>query len=338
MSNIKMKRIINMCIFFIVFLSIYNLFKAPKYTSIFQNQMAPMNGINKSLIKSISENEYDSNTIEYSKREIITMVLDIIDYDKWMDFIDYIDMNLYYGNINSNLSEELIMSLNLSKDLGVIVIFDEYENNYIFNSKIENLSPIEDIRLLEHPKKNKNFIAIYQTNDESLGSFFYENFIQIYDCTEPKFDLVWENTILYEEIYNDTWIDLEAAENNWTMVIERTDIDFDYTDSIKINTVTSLEKYKTESKTTPTKNNFTLKEEKSFIRSYYWSEEYNAFILGKLTEDVFISDIAIIEDMENKHEWLFGIKNPYYKIYTTNKELIYLPKSKFNKLIQNSFY
>jgi len=115
--------------------------------------------------------------------------------------------------------------------------------------------------------------------------------------------------------------------------VNEKEIDFNFTDSMKINTITSLKKYEAKTKNTPKKEDFLLKEEKSYTRPYYWSDEYNTFVLGELTKDVFISNAAILDDMDNRQEWLFGITNPYYKLSTLNKEIIYLPKSKFNKLL-----
>jgi len=330
----KIKIVICFCLICILFFVTYIFFESPKNITTFKRYSSPTYKINKSLIETLYKN--DDITNDDIENQVIKSVLDIIEYHKWNEFLDYIDMNIYYSNLIPNSSKQLILSLNLSKDSGVAVIFDEVDDNYIFRSKIENLAPIENIQLIKHPTENKDFIAIYQIIDESLGAFFRENFVQIYKYTEEDFNLVWEKTLFYEEIFNEKWINVESRDTDWTMVIEETEIDFNFTNSIEINTITSLKKYEAQSKATPHKNDFLLKEEKSYTRPYYWSDKYNTFVLGEVTKDVFISNVAILDDMENRQEWLFGIINQYYKVSTINDELIYLPKSKFKKLFEST--
>lgn len=329
----EVKIILSLCLVSVLFFLTYIFFESPKNVTTFRRYTSPDYKINKSIIEVLNENN-DANE-ENLEKEVIKTVLNIIGYEKWNEFVDYVSMDIYYANLVPNFPDQLILSLNLSKDSGVVVIFDEVENNYIFNNKIENLSPIDNINVINHPTEDTVFLAIYQIIDESLGAFFRENFVQIYKYDKPDFNIVWEKTMFYEEILKENWIDIEAPDTNWTMVIEQTEIDFNFTESIKINTITSLKKYEAKSKNTPEKDDFSLKEEKLYTRPYYWNDEYNTFVLGELTKDVFLSNVAILDDMEERQEWLFGITNPYYRLSTSNKETLYLPKSKFSKLFSN---
>lgn len=296
MKNIKF--IISFCLILILFFITSNFFESPKNIATFKRYSSPTYKINKSLIKTL-DNDSDS------KKQIIDLVLNIIKYNKWQDYKDYIDIEVYYGNVIPNLSEQLILTLNLSKDLGVIAIFEEINDNYIFHSKIDNLAPIKKLTFINHPTKHKDLMLVYQILNERLGALFYENFIQIYDYDDLNFNIVWEKVILREEIYKENWLNVNASDTEWTMIIEESQIDFDYKNPLKINTITSLKKYKAQSKIAPSKNDFFLTEEISHDKIYYWSEQYNMFVLGELTGD---------------------------------NEIIYLPKSKFNTLFENTFY
>lgn len=330
----KFKIIISFCLITVLFFVTYIFFQSTKNVTTFKRYTSPTYKINKSLIEKLYEND---NILEDDiEKQIIKSVLDMIEYDKWNEFLDYIDMNIYFANLSHNPSEQLILSLNLSKDSGVVVIFDRIEDKYIFNSKIENLAPIENIKSIKHPVENIDFLAIYQIIDESLGAFFREQFVQVYKYAESDFNPVWRKTLFYEEVFNESWVNLESSETDWTMVIEETEIDFDFADSAQINTITSFKKYEAQSEDAPPKGDFFLKDEKSYTRSYYWSNKYNTFILGELTKDVFISNVAILDDIESREELLFSISNPYYKIATANGEFIYLPKSKFSKLFEDN--
>lgn len=329
----SIKFILSFSLILILFFLTSIFFESPKSVATFKRYSSPMYKLDKSLIDTLSKDSNSSNGD--AEKKLISSVLDIIQYDKWQDFIDYIDVKIYYGNVIPNSYEELILSLNLSKDLGVIVIFEKVNDSYIFHSKIENLAPIENIQLINPPTKNEDLLLVYQVLDEKLGAFFYENFVQIYNYKDSSFNIVWEKTIFFEEIYKENWLNINSSNTEWTMVIEESEIDFDYTNPLKINTLTSLKKYKAHSENIPEKNSFSLNKDTSYNRSYYWDNKYNSFILGELTKDVFISNVAILEDMETRQEWIFGIVNPYYKVCTTNGEILYLPKSKFNGLFRD---
>lgn len=247
----QVKIILRISFVAILFFLIHIFFKAPSNITTFRRYSSPVYKIDKSLV----EDFYKGHPMEqdHLKQEIISSVLDMIEYGKWKDFLDCIQMNMYRYKVLNNESEQLILSLNLSKDIGVAVLFEEVGHGYIFHSKIDDLSPIESIGIIPHPAQDKNLMAIYQKIDESLGSFFRENFVQIYEYTGSTFNLVWEQTISYEEIYKESWIDLQAPDNAWIMVTEDTNMDFDASDPGKVNTTTSFKKYITQSETTPQK-------------------------------------------------------------------------------------
>ena len=284
MKNIKF--IMSFCPVLILFFLTLNFFESPKNIATFKRYSSPIYKINKSLLKSSDKNSesYDSD----SKKQVIDSVLNIIKYNKWQDYRDYIDMEMYYGCIIPDLSEQLILALNLSKDLGVIVIFEKINDDYIFHSKIENLSPIEKIKFIEHPAENKKLMVVYQISDEKLGAFSYRHHMQIFDCDSQNFNVVLEKTISGEEIYKENWVDMNASDLEWIMIVEESQINFDHKNTSEINTVTSVKKYRAKSEMIPSKDSFSLIEEKSYKNVYYWSEKYNTFVPDKSDKDVFI--------------------------------------------------
>ncbi len=284
MKNIRF--IISFCLALILFFLTFNFFESPKNIATFKRYSSPIYKINSSLLKSSDKNSESHDND--SKKQVIDSILNIIKYNKWKDYKDYIDMEMYYGCIIPDLSEQLILALNLSKDLGVIVIFEKINDDYIFHSKIENLSPIEKIKFIEHPAENKKLMVVYQISDEKLGAFSYRHHMQIFDCDEQNFNIVLEKTILGEEIYKENWVDMNASGLEWIMVIEESQINFDHKNTSEIDTVTSVKKYRAQSEMTPSKDNFSLVEEKSYKNVYCWSEKYNTFISDESAKDVFI--------------------------------------------------
>ncbi|SCX95641.1 hypothetical protein [Alkaliphilus peptidifermentans] len=274
---------------------------------------------------------------EMAKEIIIDTTLTTIEYNKWKDYINYIDMYTYVEKVLPGDDEELIVVLNLSKDISVAVIFVLVGNEYVYHSHIENLVPVEKVEFLSFPSHDYKMMIIYQVLDERFGGFFYEAFLDIYCYISDDFKKTWQKTLYYEEVFNDGWINPEGKESLWNKVIEDTAIDFTSNGLVKVNTITTLSKYTAESKTFPKENDFSLSEKKSYQQSYYWSDEYNYFILGELTQSEFISKAGIVEDMEISINVFYNIENSNYKMISPIGEIFYLQKKRFKGMFETLF-
>ncbi|SNT09203.1 hypothetical protein SAMN05446037_10398 [Anaerovirgula multivorans] len=342
-ENIYLNEVINMKFKFLnilvfvfillLFFYTYNFFQTPQSVATFQSYSSPSLKIDNALIKLL--NSEDIDTKKEAEKEIIQTTLTAINYEKWQEFEEYIEMKLYVETVLPKDTEQLIVVLNLSKDLAVVTIFEAVANDYIFHSKIENLLPIDKIEFLSPSSHSYKMMLLYQTLDEKFGSYFFEEFLQAYLYLSNDFRNIWHKTLYYEEVYKEVWIDPQADDTLWNRVVEETMIDFIDEDPIKINTFTTLEKYITRSSEYPNTDKFALVHTNHYKRSYYWSSEFNLFILGEVTKDVFLSDTALLEDMESNREVLYGIVNSNYKVVTSKGEILYLPKNKFQAMFQS---
>ncbi|ABR49208.1 hypothetical protein Amet_3068 [Alkaliphilus metalliredigens QYMF] len=264
--------------------------------------------------------------------KIIEQVLIDLQYDKWIEFKDYIQIDIYTAAVLPQEIEQVIIALTLSKDRGIVAIYSASNNGYTLHSAITNLAPVTDIQFIENPSDGLHMMVVEQLLEEQFGSFFQEKFIHVYLHDSHEFKNVWQKTLYYDEIYKQEWLDPAAPDDLWYRAIEETIIDYVTIDTLRINISTTLKKYTTHSQDFPPKDQFQLEDSDSFTRSYYWSADYNTFILGEFTQEVFLSDIAFLEDMENSREQLLGISNAYFKVMSHKGEILYLPKSKFSKM------
>ncbi|AKL95842.1 hypothetical protein CACET_c23960 [Clostridium aceticum] len=311
----------------------YNFFQSPKTVATFQSYSSPSHKIDKSLIE-LSKSD-DASVRKEAEKNLIRTTLTVLGYEKWQEFIDYIDISIYTEEVLPSASEQLIVALDLSKDLAVIVVFDAVGNEYIFHSKIEGLVPVNKIEFLSNPSYDYKMMAIYQTLDERIGGSFFEEFLEIYLYDKDEFISTWKKPLYYEEIYKEVWIDPSAREDLWNKVIEETVIDFIQDHPLKINTFTTMEKHTTYSSAYPSTEKFALVHRDSYKNSYYWKDAFNTFILGEVSKEVFLSNVALLEDMENSRESLFNISNKNYKVVNSKGEVLYLPKSKFQSMFQS---
>jgi hypothetical protein len=326
-------RIIWFIIIVLIFFSFYMFFKTPENITVFKQHTDSSFKISKQLIHMYESNDSAEKT--KAKKNIIEITLNSLQYEKWKEYKDYIDIHLYIENVLPKETSQLIIALNLSKDLGVVAIFNDASDSYIFHNKIENIAPVDEIKFLSKAPHPHKMLVIHQTIDEKFGSFFYEKFLQIYYYFPQGFKNVWQKTLYYEEIYKEVWIDPSANPDLWNKIVEETVIDYILSEPLKINTLSSFKKYSIHSKEYPENKAFTLTHSDDYKRSYYWSSQYNTFILGEISKEVFLSNAALLEDMQTRVEALYGFTNKNYKIITPKGEIIYLPKSQFKAMFES---
>ncbi|WP_026476266.1 hypothetical protein [Alkaliphilus transvaalensis] len=334
------KIIISICSFLIILLTIfstYSFFESEAVIRTFITYTSPQYRLTSQLL----ENYYseDGPLQQKAEKEIISITLKGLNLEKWNEYIDYIQLQVYEDQVLPNSKSQLIIALNLSKDLAVIGVYDFIGDHYVFHSKIDQLTPINKINLYQVSSLDHKALFINQTIDEKFGGFFYEDFIEVYYYLSGDFKKVWHKTIYFEEIYKETWIQPQGNDNLWNRVIEETMIEFikNENDPFKLATATSLKKYTSITPKTPAIGDFTLANSETHNDIYYWSERYQTFILGEISQDVFLSDAALLLDLSKGRESLYGIPNQNFKLLTSKGELIYLPKKEFSGMFQFIF-
>lgn len=321
------KKNITMFLIVLSILVVYNSFKSEYNLNIVSFSFSDKTNIALDVL----EDYYGSNTEkkELARKHIIKTCLNNSDYNHWEEYIDYIDINIHISNITPNNSESLIVSINLSKDLSLICIMNKNIDEYVFYKSIKNLFPINDIRFIQVPNKNYNFLIIYQTLDERLGAYSYEEFFDIYIFKNNDFEKLLKENIFSEEIYRKKWINKDSPSDQWEKVIIRNEVDFITKDTLKIFVSGINNKYIGYSEIKiPDKNMFSLSSSDNYSYTYYWNPEFENFSLFNKQLNIFNTIGIVIKDSRYMFQYVDSIEK--YKILTKSGNVIYLDK----KIIQ----
>lgn len=275
---------------------------------------------------------YDESVRKRAEKVIKEVCLNNLGYENWKDYMDYIDINIYKSNILPSSGQELIVNLNLSKDLAVICIFTQEGQNYIFWNKIENLLPIEVIKFVKIPDKDYNFLVVYEINDERLGAYFYEKLIEIYMYKSNQFINIWKKNFYFEEIYKSSWIDERAPGNEWVKNIVHNKIDFIYDDNLKILVSGTRRKYLAfGNNDVPAASSFKLKSTSSYEDVYYWNKEFETFSMSENVLTFKGTSVVIVGDTKTDVRNIHGYSNEKYKLQTFSGKIIYIKKNSISK-------
>lgn len=292
--------------------------------------------LNPSITKALINNYFSNDeSLKKSSQNIIKqIVLKDLNYDNWIEYLDYIEITIYPTKIYSDISEDLVITINLSKDTGIIAIYRLINDEYIFSDKIENLTYIKDIYSIKSQKYNRTFLIVEQVLDERLGAFFYDNYIQIFTKIDNSFSEVFRLSTEYTSYYYEKWSDSSIKTPKWYMIKEMSilsDISSN-NDSLKIKVSKILKKYEgynsLDNNMIP--DNFQLIQEKQFDIEYNWSNVYKYFIIGVGTYKVDNTPVGIIEFSNHSSDSLLKDQDIYYKVIYKNGKIDYI----HNKLIE----
>ncbi|QZY56520.1 hypothetical protein [Crassaminicella profunda] len=299
-------------------------FNNNQYISTFKTYVVPNLKISNTLL----EDYYSTNSNLHKKasESIILTTLKNLNYDQWIEYIDYIDLILYKSNVLPAHEDELIVVLNLSKDTSVIAIYSSINDEYVFTNKIENILPVQNIKFIPVSELGYNLLITDQLLDERLGAFFLEEFIEIFLYTDDNFKSVFKKTKYKDEIYNAKWINPKASPNEWIKIIENNHITFNQKPKLNIQVSISRQKFKTMKKTFPSKEDFKLIEEIITQENYYWNPKYQMFVINEGMIKNSSTSVAIIDDTNHWTESFLGFPSNNYKIITKNGKIFYLHK------------
>jgi hypothetical protein len=330
-------KLMKACIFILLaLLSFFTflLFESEDSIAALKLYASPSLQLDKDLIEDYEKG--DSDAKRAAELEIIETTLKNLEYSKWKDYIEYMELQLYKGQVLPNSSSQLLAAVNLSGDQALVAIYTNINDNYVYHTSITDLAPIESLQLIPFEAGQYKYIAINQILDERLGAFFLDKYTQLYLYFENGFKRVWHQSTFFEDTYKEVWINPRADETIWNRVREETQIEFLIGVPLRINTTSTYKKMTASSMHMPQPSEFKVVEVNAYRSSYYWHHDYSSFIMAELTQEVFITRAALVEDMEYSRAALYGIANKTYRLITQNGEVIYLPKAKFKGLFKNS--
>ena len=299
------------------------------------NNIVFKEGLNENLVKKyFSTNEEAKKQAEKRIKEI---VIKDLGYSDWTEYMDYIEISLYPIDIIGDKKKELIIAVNLSKNLGTIAIYKTNNGGYELANKIENLTSIKSVSVKRNDTSDKRFLMVEEILDESIGAYFTDNFIRLFTEIDNEFKEVFRQSLNYEAFYYEKWIDPSKEKPKWFKLNEKSVVDYMYNVDNHISLLVSKTIEKSEAKDNadhaiPKK--FKKVEESFFEIKYIWSEKYSSFILG---EGEIVSSgekVGILEDTSKTADYLLKLGDKYYKVINKNMVIKYIKENEI-KIIED---
>lgn len=274
-------------------------------------------------------NDYKSQEEELSQEAsnaIKTTTLKNLGYEHWLDYLDYIELNVYQANVTEDAKEELIVAVNLSKDLAAMAVYSPINQEYVYKAAIKDLLPIKKLSFIKVPNEDFNFLVTEQLLDERFGAFFIDQFLEIYLFENDGFTSVFKKSKYLQEVYNLKWIDPSASNDQWVKIIENNAIDFEENKGLNIEVSISREKLTAQNQFMPKESEYKTVEKIATTEIYYWSPKFSHFIIFEGIDKKSTAAVAVIEDTASWKEHLLGLRSNNYRIKTVSGEIIFQGK------------
>ncbi|MTI66642.1 MAG: hypothetical protein FH753_08585 [Firmicutes bacterium] len=291
------------------------------YNATFKNTVFTYNQITKQLINNYFSE--DTSLKKEAENIIKEYVLKDLGYDNWLDYIKYINITIYPVDYSNNDNKDLIIALNISKDIGVIGFYTAIDDYYIYNNKIENLVEIKNVNTIVDKQNNRIFIITEEFLDERVGAYITDLFIRVHTNIDKKFKEVFRVSKEYETYFNESWLDPSIDSPKWYKLTENNLIDYLITEDNKFvfNVSKSLNKLEGKKASVEIPKDFTLIETKNYDIKYTWMDKYNYFILSEGIIKSTKEKVGIIEDSRLNVESLLNFSNEYFKIIDKNGKI-----------------
>lgn len=316
-------------IFFMFSLYVLRLFFIAKENDLVFNQLKILNN---NLSKKLVDNYFsaEDELRDSSITKIKQIVLKDMGYDNWLDFIQFVDIQLYLYDVVHDDKKELLISVNLSKDQGAISMYQLVGDRYILVHKIDELSHINSVSAIKTEPENRVFIILEETLDEMVGAYFVDNYTRIFTIINNDFVEVFRQSTDYSAFYFEKWSDIEVIDPKWYKITEISVVDNLTTvkNYITINVYKSLSKYEAHNPIdfADPSNNKLIEQNHHDIR-YVWSKKFNYFIIAEGIIASKNESVGIIEDTTQTVDYLLNLTGEYYKVINKDGIINYIDKN-----------
>ncbi|OCL27388.1 hypothetical protein U472_07985 [Orenia metallireducens] len=152
------------------------------------------------------------------KRDLSLRILKRLSLDNWLND-STLKTDVKFANIYGNEGEEMMVTLSLPKDNGLLAIFVQSGSGYQLELVIKGMLPITGLNFIEIPDLKYKAIVVDEYLDERFGAFFESKSKSIYIIDKDlAIKKVWER-VSYLKV-------AKPLEEGWLINLEEVDISF----------------------------------------------------------------------------------------------------------------
>ncbi len=226
------------------------------------------------------------------------------------------DCSFLFADLLPGEADELVLTLSLPPDRGVLVLLQQQKNHYVLLYYLDNLLPLTKMDKIALPD-GREILSTREEHQERTGAFSESRLIKLWTWKNNTLQVVWSDMSYWETNWLSTWQDPNSQELKWYKLIQEAGITYQVEPrpSVIIQGRQSYYQCPTDKVTLPSQEKFSLIKQRDIKEVYYWSDEWQRFTIGTATipaqNDQPAQKVCILKDMENHLESLADNQQAY---------------------------
>ncbi len=256
------------------------------------------------------------NTLE-NKEEIARSVLESTGRSEQYDLRDLGDVTVYLGSDVTGNPQDAIVTVSFGPKNTVVAAYTADGNVYEYTGDLGDFYGVQNIRFVPVPELKKEIVIVREQVNQSLGSFEQSDILRGYVFDGKEYQDVLNTPQKIESSWNNLWNKGELQEPSlWRRVTEETESKWTGGEEPSL-TITRYQSYlesddKGEGEV-PADDTFQEKDSRVVVERFFWSDEWNRFILDEAVEVATGQPVAIIENLASSPYLLADL--PDFKDY-----------------------
>lgn len=258
----------------------------------------------------ITAEEIQNPNDEKNKEAIAQKVLTSTGREGQFDLGDASNVNVYYGDVLLGDSQDAIVSVKFGPKNTIVAAYTPNGEVYEYVAEVgEDFYDVRNIQFVPVKGLGNSVVVVKEYADQRLGAIEENSFFRGYRYKDGKFDTVLNTPEDIKASWNRLW-DLEGIqdENNWQRVDQKTESKWEEENNTVLNLVRNQKFSISDDKgqNLPSNETFRAENERVITQKFYWSDEWQSFILGEKQDKTTGQKVAVVEDFQASPYTLTG--------------------------------
>ena len=251
----------------------------------------------------ITKNEVQNpNTLE-NKTKIALVVLEDTGRSDIFEPQEALNVTVYSGNLMGDEKDETVFVVEFGPKNSIVAVYalNPDDETYKYIADVGEFFNVRNIMFMLVKDQNKNIMVIQEYADQTIGAFERSSFLKGYfwSDSEEKFKSVLSVADSIEAVWNGDCEEDNIVERRWQKIEQRTEIKYDDNEYPILN-FTYYQSYKISDsmdKKMPDVSTFDTYRNRVVNKIYYWSNEWQRFIISEKINNANGQKVAVIEDL-----------------------------------------
>lgn len=280
-------------------------------------------GIYAQPAEGVTRTQLESPDTQKNREDIAESVLRDTGRSGLYDLNDLENVTVYYGDVTTGPERDAVVTVSFGPNNTVVAAYTPEGDVYQFVGDIGNFSGVQNIQFVPVPSEGKDVVIVRETSDQAIGAHEASELLRGYLYTGEgggeDFSNVLQTTQQIQSIWNALW-NTEAGQNreNWLKVTENTESGWNLGEEAPSLEITRYQEYLTadngQDALVPPSADFESDAKRVIVERYYWSDEWNRFILGEAEEIATGEKVAVIENRDASPYFLAGFRDNSFLI------------------------